>query len=637
MSAPPNRTPSLATTAANCVTLGVATGAAEIVVRFFSSHEPVPSGQLALGLIANAAVLGVASLGFGLIVHAVLYLAAACTSQYGTTLAARASGAAATAAFVAIVLATDTLGLADGLTMLTPVAAASTLFAAGATIRRPSASRTILSPRARVAMLLGWAGCVGVTLSAAASTRTDMQAWLQVDDKSVPPPGSPNVVVVVPDTLRFDRVGVYGDSNLTPNIDALAESSIVYTNALSTAPWTLPAHASLFTGLYPSAHGVNWGNFNLGDGPTTLAEIFRQQGYDTYAVSNNLLLNAENGFARGFDSFIELSMHPKVAKWRFALRSGILRILAGAIGIERFAGVDSGAAWTNWMLAQQIQRSHERKRPFFTFVNYYEVHDPYLPPSPYLEAILTPEQQRAAKHMVQSRDDLCAQACGVRGVLSKEEIKLLATLYDAEVAYQDAMIGRLVAILRQAEEFDNTWFVILSDHGELFGEAGMVFHTAGWHYQLLHVPLIVHPPGGTTQTRVDAPVQPVDLFATLVNVAGAPMPQGVHHAVPLPWRPSDTSRRRVCFAETHGASLGGLWTAQNRSMRTDLSHWLKWVTSVYTDGYLLEIEGENPASLYHVAVDPNAEHNLIGKRADLVRSLMDEYHQFRNRNLPGDN
>ena len=637
MNPPPKRTPSSVVTAANCVALGVAGGAAEIVVRFFSSHDPVPSGQLVLGLIANTAVLGTASLGFGLVVHAVVHLAATCSSQYRASLAARASGAAAAAAVVVIVVVTDSLGLADGSAMLTPVAAASALFASGVTNRRGGAPTTILSPRGKVAVLCAWAGCLGVTWSAAASTRTDIQSWLQVEDKPAPPPDSPNVIIVVPDTLRFDRVGVYGESKLTPNIDALADSSIVYTNALSTAPWTLPTHASLFTGLYPSGHGVSWGNFKLGDEPTTLAEIFQRQGYDTYAVSNNLLLKAENGFARGFDSFIELSTHPKVAKWRFALRCGMLRMLAETIGIERFAGVDSGAAWTNWMLAKQIQRSHERKRPFFTFVNYYEAHDPYLPPSPYLEAYLTPEQQRAAKHLVQSRNDLCAHACGVRGVLSEEEIELLAALYDAEVAYQDAMIGKLVDTLRRSGEFDNTWLVILSDHGELFGEGGMVFHTAGWHYQLLHVPLIVRPPGGVAPTRIDAPVQPVDVFATLVNAAGAEMPQGVHHAIPLPWQPSDAPRRRVSFAETHGASLGGLWTAQNRDMQTDLSRWLKWVTSVYADGYLLEIEGDKPTSLYHVAVDPSAENNLIDERADLVRSLLDEYHRFRNRNMPGEN
>jgi len=636
MSPPPSQTPSPASTAANCVTLGVAAGAAEVVIRFFTGPGVVPTDQLILSLAANTGCLGLASLACGLLVYGVLHVATAFRLTDQSRVAAQAAGAATAATLAAVLVATGGLGLAERTVLLTPVAAASALLAAGS-IRRNHKPRGIISPRARVAVLFAWAGCLGVTLSAAASTRSDLRDWLQVADKPVPPPDSPNVVVIVPDTLRYDRVGVDGGRKLTPNIDTLAESSIVYTNALSTAPWTLPTHASLFTGLYPSEHGVNWGHYKLNDGPRTLAEIFQSQGYDTYAISNNRLLKADNGFARGFDSFIELSEHRRISKWRFALRCGLLRLIAETIGIERFAGVDAGAAWTNWMLASQIQRSHERGRPFFTFVNYYEAHDPYEPPAPYLEAYLTPAQQAAARRMVQSREDLCAQACGVPDVLSDGEIKLLEALYDAEVAYQDAMIGRFLETLRRVGEFDNTWIVVMSDHGELFGEGGLVFHTAGWHYKLLHIPLIVHPPGGVEPTRVAAPVQPVDVFATLVNAAGASLPPGVTRAVPLPWQPSNTPRRRVCYAETHGASIAGLWVAQARDMQVDLSKWLEWVTSVYADGYLLEIENDRPTSLYHVAVDPNAENNVIDEQAEVARSLWSEYQRFRNRNVPGEN
>ena len=203
----------------------------------------------------------------------------------------------------------------------------------------------------------------------------------------------------------------------------------------------------------------------------------------------------------------------------------------------------------------------------------------------------------------------------------------MARLYDADVAYQDQIVGELIDILDDADLLDNTWVVITSDHGELFGEWDMVYHTAGAHYQLLHVPLIVRPPGGVEAQRVDALVQPVDVFMTLALAGGAVIPAGVEGtalsvgAYPLPLRADEPSKRTVCFAQTHGASIAGLSVTQRRNLQTDVTRWLRWIDTAYSDGYLLETDSLGQRRLFDVQNDPAMERDLVQQRKDVVNAL----------------
>jgi arylsulfatase A-like enzyme len=437
------------------------------------------------------------------------------------------------------------------------------------------------------------------------------------------------------DTLRWDRVGTYAGSNLTPNLDRLAQSSIIYEQAMSTAPWTLPTHASLFTGLFPQEHGVSWGHYRLEDDPPVLAELLKDRGYHTFAVSNNWLLSGENGFARGFDLFLETATDPLVSGWRLALRCAGPRRFSRWLGMPEEMGTDAGSAWTNWMVERHLKAAEVRDRPFLMFVNYFEPHDPYLPPPPFLLTHLTPEQRATYRRFRQNEQDLCAHACGLTDTFTKEQVNLMEALYDAEVAYQDAMVGKLLETLDDADLLDRSWLVITSDHGELFGEAGLVFHTASAHYQLLHVPLIVRPPGGVAATRVAAPVQPVDVFATLVEAAGAAVPAQVRRAFRLPLSGDEPAERSLCVSQTFGASVAGLSVAQYRNMQFDLTKWMRWVTSLCADGYLLELDETGPRGLYNVGSDPAMEHNVSDEHPEVVKSLMLEHRRWATRTDEG--
>lgn len=441
------------------------------------------------------------------------------------------------------------------------------------------------------------------------------------------------MLVLMLDTLRWDRVGVYSGSKLTPNLDRLAESSIVYTEAISTAPWTLPTHASLFTGLYPHEHHVSWGNYALGEEYPVLAELLKQRGYHTFGVSNNWLVSKDNGFARGFDSFLETPDDPLIHGWRLALRCGGIARLTQWLGLPSGLGDDAGSAWTNWLITRYL--AARPAGPFFGFINYFEPHDPYVPPDSYARAHLSPAQRDAFRTFTQRQEDLCAHACGVTGTFTAEQIDLMRVLYDAEVAYQDAMVGQLIDRLAAMKLLDTTWLVVTSDHGELFGESNMVFHTAGSHYQLLHVPLIVRPPGGAMRRTVHAAVQPVDVFRTLLEAGGGLVPVHVRRSQRLPLHDDETAQRTLCVAQTFGASITGLYVTQYRDLQADVSRWLQWVTSVYSDGFMLELDERGPRSLYDVRRDPDMAHDLKDERSELVKTMLEQYQQWLSFAQPG--
>lgn len=628
---------SVASRAGDLIVLACAAGAAEVTIRFFLARETVPTTQLVLAMLADAALLGSLSLGVGALAFALFAAAGRVAPARRSSLATHAPGVTTAAAVAVMLWATDAFGLAGGSVAASSAAASAALLFAGNLARRtPSPRRPICSPRAKLLFAVAWGFCVLSTLGVARATYGEMTSWAFHRNDRMARAGSPNVVLIVLDTLRADRVGVYGGGKLTPNLDRLAESSLTYTQAISTAPWTLPTHASLFTGLYPDEHGVNWGHYKLSDEPPTLAELYDRQGYDTFALSNNFLLDADNGFDRGFGSFLELHKDSKTSVWRFALTCGALHWIGGQFDLGRFAGLDAGSARTNFLLDMQFRQSAADHRPFFTFVNYFEVHDPYLPPMPYLKRWLTPEQQQRAARLHQKQSDLCKEACGLSDTLSDDNVELLSALYDAEVAYQDAMVGDLVDKMRARGLLENTWLIVTSDHGELFGEGGQVFHTAGANWNLLHVPLFVRPPGGVRSQRIDQLVQPVDIFARLVDVAGAHRP-AADRALALPLSENAEPAREACIAETHGASIPALYFSQAADLQHDLSNWLTWITSVYADGYLLELHNEVPAALYDVRADPRAEKNVLEEHGDVARSLMEKLRRHRGRQASGEN
>jgi arylsulfatase A-like enzyme len=319
------------------------------------------------------------------------------------------------------------------------------------------------------------------------------------------PPRPPDIVLVVLDTVRADRLSCYGyERPTTPRIDALCKRGIRFENAFSTSSWTLPAHASLFTGLYPIEHGATQENTRLGTGPSTLADILGARGYATFAASANPLVSANTGLDRGFDVFADT--------WRGAGRHGH----------------PEPAQHPNVRAVLGFLETLAPSQPFFVFVNYVEAHGPYQPPEPHRSRFLRDD---ASPEMLRS-----ALQRGTVGyyldpaTIRPEEFEVLSDLYDGEVARVDALLGGLVDALDGAGRLENTLVVVTSDHGENLGEHGHFRHVFSLYATTVRIPLLLVLPDDERAGEVrPEPVGLVDVFATVLARAGVTPPAGAAH------------------------------------------------------------------------------------------------------------
>jgi arylsulfatase A-like enzyme/Flp pilus assembly protein TadD len=276
--------------------------------------------------------------------------------------------------------------------------------------------------------------------------------------------GPPSIVLVSIDTLRADHVGAYGaTSGATPNLDALAAEGVVFEGAVSPVPVTLPAHASMLTGLLPHRHGVrDNGLYRLPPDVPVLAAELAAARYDTAAVVAAAVLDRQYGLGRGFRVYDDA--------------------VGGAAGLaiaERGAATVTDAA---------LAAASRLRPPFFLFVHYYDPHAAYRPPSPWSE-------------------------------------RFSARPYDGEVAYADAEVGRLRRELAARGLATDPVFVVTSDHGEGLGEHGEATHGPFLYQATLHVPLIVAAPGRwPAGRRVKGLVSNLDVTPTLLSLAGRPVP-----------------------------------------------------------------------------------------------------------------
>jgi arylsulfatase A-like enzyme len=272
-----------------------------------------------------------------------------------------------------------------------------------------------------------------------------------------------------------------------------------FTRFYSNSSWTLPAHASLFTGTYAVAHQATQETLVLGDELPTLAEIFQRAGHQTFASSSNAVVSAANGLARGFARFEEVFRRDVAARYRVDWRHA-----------------------NNMAFADFLQEA-DRDRPFFAFLNYIEAHLPYTPPEPFrsrfVDESLTEEEVKAAMRLRMRHHYLGP------GGLGSEQFAILNQLYDAEIAHLDRQIADLMQTLHDDGRLANTLVIITSDHGENIGDHGHFAHVFGIQNTLLHVPLIVLWPGGERAGEVRTDMSELlDLFPTVLGACGIDYP-----------------------------------------------------------------------------------------------------------------
>ncbi|MEJ2720226.1 MAG: sulfatase [bacterium] len=415
------------------------------------------------------------------------------------------------------------------------------------------------------------------------------------------PEGKPNVLLIVMDTVRQQNMSLYGyGRKTTPHLDQFAEQCSVYDNAYAVGSWTIPNHASMFTGMYVCQHGARLGAPELRGVLTTAAEILYQDGYETLAFANNPVIAGSRGYGQGFEAYRQ--------PWQRTFAN-----LFRALPDLRNEPDDSGAYITG-RLTRRWLANRDPSRPFFLFINYLEAHSRYWAPRDYRFAFApenTPFTDRFTKY------DFVGHACGtVRK--TPDENRRSADLYDGEILYLDHRIDELIGWLRDFGVLDNTIVIITSDHGEEFGEHDLVGHEFGLYDTLLRVPLIVRYPTRLAPGRHGDGVQLIDLFSTVIDGTGSAYDSS--HKVAGRSLFSGSERSSV-YAENYHDYEKFRNQTQARCPDVDVSPYVVTLRSVRTGDYKLIAYSDGRLELYNDAIDPGERTNLLSEHPDIAKDL----------------
>jgi arylsulfatase A-like enzyme len=443
-------------------------------------------------------------------------------------------------------------------------------------------------------------------------------------------PKRPNVVWIVWDTVRADHMSVYGyERRTTPFVEEFARGARVYEDALSSSSWTVPSHASMFTGLLPAEHGAMHGNEYLDEQLTTVAELLRGAGYGTFAWAANPHVSAVENFLQGF----EVQRHPwdddQVARARAILDAKLADLPADAEmnqrklrgGEQRWvlkaAGDLARENWRTWLDAR------DSGEPFFAFFNYMEAHRPLIPPRRFRERVLSPEQVDASYRTLFEFIDTWKYCFGLRDY-SDEELALLRGLYDAALLELDELFAGMMAELDARGLAENTLVILTADHGEHLGDLHLLDHQYSLSHTLLRVPLIVRLPGKIEPGRDARPVMSMDLFPTVLALCGVEAPrQGIQAARNL----LDAKERRPRLADYSAPFAGPLTQVGKLFPDHDVARFERGLLSIVDGQWKLVRQIGGASALYDLDGTDGESRDVgdahPGVRAKLQQALRD--------------
>ena len=397
----------------------------------------------------------------------------------------------------------------------------------------------------------------------------------------------PNVLIIVWDTVRAANLSLHGYAQpTTPGLEQLGSKGVVFQRAFSTSPWTLPSHATMFTGRLPHELSADW--FTRLDGTyPTLAEIFRARGYATGGfVANHHYTSYDSGLDRGFEEYRDyrISLTQLRESTSLTQTPSMRRLLTSR---------SLGEAWealrmSNW--AVPVKRGSDRKhadavnteflewvdgigdRPFFSFLNYFDAHAEYWSPPSFQRRFLAETQQM--------------------------------NRYDAAIAYLDSQVTQLLGALAERGMLDNTLVVITSDHGELFGENALFGHAHNLYLPVLHVPLVILLPGAVPAgLSVKEEVSLLDLPSTILDLAAIQDGTGIPgKSLARYWRPG--SRSTVAGPLVAEVSAGRNVSPTYPTSRGPMK-------ALISNGFQYILNGDGSEELYSYEQDVRTERNLI--------------------------
>lgn len=470
--------------------------------------------------------------------------------------------------------------------------------------------------------------------------------------------GKPNIVLITMDATRADHLSCYGYPKLTtPNLDKLAKKGVLYKNAYATDSWTVPSHASIFTGMYPTKHGAHRSpihrDYNssqsqrgkesssgelfeteirkLSDENITLAEILSEKGYRTAGIIGGIMCSSIWGLAQGCNYYdenfptvaidIKLFLIYRVVNLFFPLTDFFAQY---GYCTKRVASSLNKSAF-RW-----LEKNHGQS--FFLFINYIDPHSPYVPPPPYNGYFGKIDRSRILKFNPPGDvsyitalsilgDAVNNKAYGLTPEEKKFMKEFIVSQYDGEICYVDHCLGLLLERLKALKIYDNTLIIVTADHGQAFGEHNQMYHDMTLNEEVLRVPLIIKYPStfprpGIVEKRVSL----VDLFPTILSLLDYPIPSGIDGEV------LENSDHPI-IAEHYPDSVKVM--KHDKRSRRELK-------AIYQRKYKYIWASNGLNELYNLEKDPGEEENLIQKLPHKAQEMQRSLNQWLDSSAPSD-
>jgi len=408
-------------------------------------------------------------------------------------------------------------------------------------------------------------------------------------------PRPPSIILIVWDTVRRDHVSLYGYGRKTsPYLDSVALSRQVYSRAVAPSSWTLPSHASFFTGLYPREHGAH--QYAEGISPPvhdrfqTITEILRERGYQCGGISANFLAAGKSvNLDQGFHYFRDEPNPWFVTGGRFDLTKRIFYKIQSYLPHSWYSPfyLPNRPGWRVTELALEWLDTLDRSRPFFLFLNYMDAHSPYFPPA-------------ALKEQFPGFQPGAASLSPLKGFAEPGmPVDHFVSQYDAEILVLDRELKRFEGELKRRDLFDDVLVIVTADHGELFGEHDLLTHASRLYSPAVEVPLVIRFPKGSVVGTQEDIFEIRRLFHLMASQAGVTMPRRIWPWDALCQRYPNQPRRKFNDPFDHLLSL------------TEYG--------VYFQGNKVLFLGDEKVEVYRVEEDPEERSDLSSSRPELVQ------------------
>lgn len=445
-----------------------------------------------------------------------------------------------------------------------------------------------------------------------------------------PEPQRPNILWVVWDTARADRMSLYGhERETTPFLDQWAQDALVFDDCASTACSTVPSHAGMFTGKLPSEHGTRFGHSWLDDHHETIAEVLRGAGYDTYLWAANPHVSREENFHQGFDT-VQHPWDPETLQQAVAI---VREKVKGDQSSELPQKLRSGQG-NQWMIKAAGELAERRlgqwleqrdgEQPFFAFINYMEAHRPMIPPRELRARMMRPEEVDQSYLVDRSWLPMWAYCFGLHEY-APEELEVMARTYDATLLELDGLLKSLLASLEAGGHLEDTVIVLTSDHGEHLGEHHMMDHQFTLYDGLIRVPLVLYAPGRVQAGRSSMSVANYDIFPTLLELADVPPPAGLESAAVSLLEPRP---ERALLSELPSTFSEPFRDIEKSYPDFEPESWERTLVAYREGPYKLIWSSRGDHELYDLERDPREERDLFASEAATAERLLEGLGRF---------